>query len=127
VKHKKPIGSKGLDVLKSYIEQAVFPVNTHHKGERHPYFIDHSGIPCAVGQIMLEVNGRDLALKIAATQNYKYLDEMEGDEILAWVQQSGFSFDELRLVQPSYSYESRYSDPILEAAYLVDKGNFLNS
>ncbi|MGZ3798315.1 MAG: hypothetical protein ACXVB1_18235, partial [Pseudobdellovibrionaceae bacterium] len=55
------------------------------------------------------------------TNNNIYLDEIDLDnslELSTWVQSSGFSFEELRLIQPQYRYRPLFEDPLLEAASL---------
>ncbi len=114
----------GLNVLNEYWRRGEFPQNIYHEGQRHPYFIDHRGVACAVGQIMLNVHGKELAYKIAREQNYKYLDQIEGKDVSDWISQSGFTVDELRLIQPNYGYSARYKDPLVEAAFLADRQKF---
>jgi ankyrin repeat protein len=111
---------RNLDALNAYWRRGEFPRNITVPGGRNPIFIDDRGVPCAAGALIIASGSRALALRVADTQNEKFLDEMHDDELNAWVAHSGLSLDELRLIQPSYSYRPTYDDPLLEAAYLGD-------
>jgi hypothetical protein len=111
--------SRGLDALRRYLEAGVFPRNLDRPG-RAPVFIDERGVPCAVAHLIIDSGRPDLAEGLRQTQNNRWLDTMVSDELSSWVATSGFSLDELRLIQPSYRYETRFEDPLLEAAYLCD-------
>src|SRR5437868_3411237 len=43
--------SECLDILHAYWTKGVFPINLYH-AKRTPYFIDHVGTACAVGQLI---------------------------------------------------------------------------
>ncbi len=109
-----------LDDLHRYWEAGEFPENLDDPGHRHPVFIDDRGVPCAVGYLLIASGSAELALRLAGSQNALYLEQMEDSELAGWVEASGFTLDELRLIQPSYGYRPRYQDPILEAANLAD-------
>lgn len=116
--------SAGLKALHEYARAGVFPTNTRHPDRRQPYFIDDYDVPCAVAHIMIESGHAELAQDIRITQNTLWLDEMRGENLIAWVEQSGFTLNELRLIQPSYAYKAAYEDPLLEAAFLVNEKAF---
>lgn len=107
-----------LSALKNYYERGIFPENHDFPQARVPYFIDEMGAPCAVAHIMIESGHAGLAADIAQKNNHVYLDQVDDPSVIAWVKQSGFTLDELRLIQPSYSYSPQYSDPLMEQAYL---------
>lgn len=93
----------GLNNLHAYWEAGEFPKNTNHPDQRRPYFIDHSGIPCAVANLIILSGHSELAQSIAETNRYDYLDQIENKKLSEWIKQSGFSEAELRLIQPSYA------------------------
>ena len=95
--------TKGLDILKTYHETGIFPINTHHK-QTIPYFIDDFNTACAVGHILRESGGETLANHIAKTVNYAYIENMPfGDELGSWAEDMGFSAEELKWIQPGYA------------------------
>ncbi len=95
--------TKGLDILKTYHETGVFPMNTHHD-YTIPYFIDDFNTACAVGHILRESGGEPLANEIAQTVNYAYIENMPfGNELGSWAEEMGFSVEELKWIQPAYS------------------------
>jgi hypothetical protein len=91
--------AKNLDVLHRYMLAGVFPSNTRHQG-RQPYFIDDNNVYCAVGYLMKESGAGEIAKDIKRTQNYSFLVDIHHEKLMAWVQQSGLTFDELSLIQP---------------------------
>lgn len=113
-----------LNDLRVYWKRGVFPSNRSAPEGRVPFFIDDDGVPCAVGQLMIASGHADLAARVRAGGNERYLDEIDDAAVAAWIEDSGFSLGELRLIQPSYRYTPQYEDPILEAAFLVDVPGF---
>ncbi len=98
---------RGLDALRAYAQAGDFPHNTRHPGVRMPYFIDHRGTPCAVGQLIIASGHRALAERIARADNHVFLDAIGDDrELGAWIAASGFALDELALIQPSYPHRA---------------------
>jgi len=95
--------TEGLDILKTYHEKGIFPINTRHE-YTIPYFIDDFNTACAVGHILRESGGVTLATEIANTVNYAYIEEMPYDKELGqWAEEMGFSTQELKWIQPAYS------------------------
>ncbi len=92
---------KLLDVLHNYWVDAKFPINIFHQN-RQPYFIDEFNTYCAVGYLMKQSGADDMAKEIHKSQNYSYIQDIQHPQLMNWVQQSGFSFDELALIQPGY-------------------------
>ncbi len=95
---------RNLDVLHAYWQRGEFPQNVTRPGARTPVFIDHRGVPCAVGALIIESGSPALALRIAQTMNEAYLEQMHDDALGAWVASSGLTLGELRLIQPSYAF-----------------------
>ncbi len=113
-----------LDVLNNYWQRGEFPQNISRPNSRHPFFIDHRGVPCAVGYLIIQSGYPELAQRISMSQNELFLEQMQDPELGTWIERSGFTSEELRLIQPGYGYTARSSDPILEAAYLFDLEKF---
>ena len=53
-----------LDILHQYWQKGIFPQNLFHTS-RTPYFIDHIGTACAVGQLIIETGNEEIANKIS--------------------------------------------------------------
>jgi len=94
--------TKGLQILKKYWEEKTFPKNTRHSGQIIPYFIDDFNTACAVGHILRETGGNQLAQQIQLENNYAYIEDMDYPELLAWAKEYGFEEKELRWIQPQY-------------------------
>jgi hypothetical protein len=95
---------KNLDILHGYWNKGLFPINDMHEG-RQPYFIDKNNTYCAVGYIMQQTGADEMAKEINATQNYSYLLDIQHPKLMSWIAQSGFTLDELALIQPAYGGE----------------------
>lgn len=60
---------RNLDVLNNYWQRGEFPQNISRPNSRHPFFIDHHGVPCAVGYLIIKSGHPELAQRISLTQN----------------------------------------------------------
>ena len=116
---------KNLDVLHQYWLAGVFPINNKHAG-RQPYFIDDWGTYCAVGYLMKESGAGNMAKDIHDSQNFSYLADIQHPDLNEWAANSGLSFAELALIQPSYSGD--WPSSIIEMHYNntgVDVGEYI--
>lgn len=89
--------------LRAYAALGRFPIN-HHRHERIPVFIDEHDTHCAVGHLMRHTGNEALARRISAMNNYAWVREITDPELPAWQQASGFSLEELKLIQGAYDY-----------------------
>lgn len=90
-------------VLADYARQGRFPIN-YYRQERIPVFIDEHDAYCAVGYLMRHTGEEAMARRIAAANNYAWVREIEEPGLGAWQQASGFSLEELKLIQGAYDY-----------------------
>lgn len=90
-----------IEVLSDYRLQGVFPVNYYRSG-RIPVFIDEHNTHCAVGYLMRESGFGNLALQISKADNYIWVKDLEGEQVMEWQQLSGFTLEELKLIQGAY-------------------------
>lgn len=90
-----------LNHLREYIRRAEFPINSKYN-HRQPCFIDENGTYCAVGYLIQQTAGSELAEKINALFQYDYLSDMKLPDLDRWVAMSGFSLEELAMIQPTY-------------------------
>lgn len=90
-----------LDKLEYYASSKIFPTNNHHS-IRTPYFIDDSGVHCAVGYLIAESGNESLAATISEEHNYDYLADIKTTGVLEWAVNNGFTLKELAWIQPGY-------------------------
>ncbi len=100
LEQKQNRASSLVDLYK-YAERGLFPNNITHKGRR-PIFIDGFGVHCAVGFLIKESGHPKLSKHISANMNDAYLLDMHDSELNNWVEQSGFTAEELAWIQPGY-------------------------
>lgn len=95
---------KALDILKQYNVKGEFP---KHDGkqvfetDRRPRFIDNNTF-CAVGYLIKETEGEQLARDINRRYEYAYVDEMDYLPLLEWANRNGLSGKDCARIQPSY-------------------------
>ncbi len=95
--------SKMLDLLHSYWNKGEFPKNDGHPDPRRPCFIDKEGNICAVGFLIQETMGRELAEEINRDYKYSYISEIDEPILAEWAKENGLSLMECAMIQPAYS------------------------
>jgi len=93
-----------LDLLHQYALAGRFPVNRDYPGERRPCFIDDDGSICAVGYLVEQTKGRELAEAINAIHQYDFLLDMKEPAINEWANDYGLTVEECAMIQPTYGY-----------------------
>ncbi|MGE3799895.1 MAG: toxin-antitoxin system YwqK family antitoxin [Candidatus Kapaibacterium sp.] len=92
-----------IEVLDGYREGGKFPLN-YYRHERIPVFIDEHNTHCAVGYLLQQTGHEELARRIAATDNYAWVKDIHEKELLEWQEASGFTLEELKLIQGAYDF-----------------------
>jgi antitoxin component YwqK of YwqJK toxin-antitoxin module len=92
-----------IAVLQSYCNAGQFPLNDY-VNYRVPVFIDRYNTYCAVGYLMRASGYNDLAVSISNDNNLAWVKDIQVDGVEAWQQLSGFTMDELKLIQGAYDY-----------------------
>ncbi|MCB0714224.1 MAG: hypothetical protein KDD67_18005 [Ignavibacteriae bacterium] len=92
-----------IELLDGYREAGNFPLN-YYRHERIPVFIDEHNTHCAVGYLLQQTGYEDLARRIAATDNYAWVKDIHEEELLEWQEASGFTLEELKLIQGAYDF-----------------------
>ena len=92
-----------IDVLDDYRIVGQFPIN-YYRQERIPVFIDEHDTHCAVGYLLKESGHGAMAKEIAASNNYAWLKNIHHTDFSEWQIKSGFSIEELKLIQGAYDY-----------------------
>lgn len=92
--------ARNIERLARYAGERRFPQNPC--AGMTPIFIDHHQTACAVGHLMIESGAGDVAHQIAATQNLRYLGDIDVPGVDAWIERSGLSARECAMIQPAY-------------------------
>ncbi len=95
-----------IAVLAEYAHQGRFPIN-YYRHERIPVFIDEHDTYCAVGYLMRHTGEEAMARRIAAANNYAWVREITEPGLAAWQLASGFTLEELKLIQGAYDFYIR--------------------
>jgi hypothetical protein len=95
-----------LDLLYDYHVAGVFPRNYDHN-ERRPCFIDEEGRICAVGYLVEQTVGREVAERINKKHKYDDLLAMNDESLENWIASSGLTKEEFATIQPSYGDRPR--------------------
>ncbi len=90
-------------VLADYAREGRFPLN-YYRHERIPVFIDEHDTHCAVGHLMRQTGQEAMAQRIAAANNYGWVREIDDPGLAVWQDASGFSLEELKLIQGAYDF-----------------------
>lgn len=93
---------RALDVLHEYWQAGEFPKNRDFPDRRLPYFIDAEGVACAVGHLMIETDGEQLAREIATYENHDFVAQIDHPGVAGWLERNGFEAWEAAWIQPSY-------------------------
>ncbi len=92
-----------LNLLHEYSLAGKFPGNYDHN-KRSPCFIDKNGNICAVGYLIENTAGRQVAEYVNEKFKYDLITEMNDKVINDWIVNSGFTRTECAMIQPSYGY-----------------------
>ncbi|MCH8495318.1 MAG: hypothetical protein LAT57_06765 [Balneolales bacterium] len=110
-----------LDHLRDYRLAGNFPVNDDHPDTRRPTFISGNGNICAVGYLVEQSAGRAVAEFVNDHYKYSYINAIDAPIFLDWAEKSGFTIEELAMIQPAYQSVENVNQTSyrLEAPYIV--------
>lgn len=108
-----------LDLLHDYWTTGVFPRIYDHAETRVPCFIDKNGAICAVGYLIAQTAGREIAEQINTAHKYDKLLAMNDPLIDDWITSSGLSKMECAMIQPTYGTPSNSYENFNSGAYLI--------
>lgn len=94
--------NRNLERLADYIRRGEFPRNDGHPDARRPTFIDSRGRICAVGYLLEQELGPEIAEAIAADHKYAFIREIDSPLLARWAATTGLELEELELIQPTY-------------------------
>jgi hypothetical protein len=86
-----------LEYLHDYTEAAQFP--TDDAGLPRSVFVDSKGIRCPMAELIYRSGHADLVEAVAREHNQVRLSEVNEGPLLAWMQSSGLTRDEIDLIQ----------------------------
>ncbi len=90
-----------ITILEGYRVAGRFPMN-YYREDRIPVFIDEHHTHCAVGYLLQQTGHEDIALRIAAIDNYIWVKDITDPAVIAWQEQSGLTLEEVKLIQGAY-------------------------
>jgi hypothetical protein len=88
--------------LEEYTASGAFPKNYDYSDQRRPTFIDKDGNICAVGYLIEQTAGREVAEAINEEYKYEYVLNMESEIIDDWLYEYGITKTEAAMIQPAY-------------------------
>lgn len=91
-----------LNELREYYQAGEFPHHDGNHDSRRPTFISKDGNICAVGYLIEQSLGREIADKINQQYKYSYIQDIDHPLFNDWVESSGFTIRELAMIQPQY-------------------------
>lgn len=119
--HQLEQRNKNIEILTDYANRGLFPVN-NIQADRTPVFLDGSGTHCAVGYL-LKLDGEDKIIDfVTSNNNLIKILEIENEAFNSWQESSGFTMNELALIQPSYPGYHEYEREFLD----IDKKAKIN-
>ena len=92
------------DLLHEYAMKGEYPKNYDYPGERAPCFIDKDKTICAVGYLIEQTEGLEVAQSINETYQYADIFEMDLEFIEGWAIKNGLSLEECAIIQPTYDF-----------------------
>lgn len=95
-----------INHLENYRKEGLFPIN-YLKDERTPVFIDKHETHCAVAFLLKKSGNEALAEDISNEFNLAWIKDIYNPKLLEWQFESGFSLEELKLIQGAYDNYSR--------------------
>lgn len=110
--------------LKKYIANQEFPKNYDHKETRQPTFIDEDGSICAVGYLVAQTAGFEVAEALNEEFKYDYIYSMDSSILEGWLIENGLSKKEAAMIQPAYGPvpDENYVVNDIEPAYAIASG-----
>lgn len=100
-----------LDLLHNYWKTGVFPRNYDYTMQRKPCFIDKDGRICAVGYLVEQTAGRQIAEQINSFYKYDKICDMATASVDEWIANSGLTKEECAMIQPAYGPAPTNNNP----------------
>lgn len=91
--------TRNLDRLRDYWQRGEYPINYEHPGAWEPVFIDLDGNICAVGYLVEQSLGRDVAERINSRYHFATIRQIDAPELKEWIKNSGLTYEEVVAIQ----------------------------
>lgn len=91
-----------LDLLVVYASGRSYPQGLFQKGEDSPCYVDDQGVFCPVGFLLARTAGQQFAQAVCAAKSADELPRTLRDRLDQWISLSGFTDEELSLLQPRF-------------------------
>jgi hypothetical protein len=91
-----------LDLLVVYASGRSYPQGLFQKGDDRPCYVDEEGVFCPVGFLLARTAGQQFAQAVCAAQSAEALTPTQRDRLDQWISYSGFTDQELSLIQPRF-------------------------
>lgn len=101
--------TRALNVLHDYWVAGEFPEGEATVGML-PTFIDNRGVRCAVAAIVEDTAGTGVIRAIDRRYHNAWIAQIDAPALAAWADASGFTRDELAMIQPSYPPRPTHPD-----------------
>lgn len=110
--------------LKEYAAQGEFPKNYDYKDTHRPTFIDKDGNICAVGYLVAQTVGLEVAESLNEEFKYDYIYSMDSPVLKNWLIENGLTTKEAAMIQPAYgpAPDENYIVNDIEPAYAITSG-----
>ncbi len=90
--------------LREYRDAGVFPANDRFAVPT-PFFVDHRGVRCAMGELLHRSGRDDIVRDVRRTRNNADIAQLVDDpRLVAWLDSVGMTAVEAARVQPSYDW-----------------------
>lgn len=111
---------KMIALLEDYKEAGVFPKNRYFE-TRRPVFIDEDGNLCAVGYLIAQTKGIEVAKEINSDHKYDLINDIDPKLINEWLAENGLTKNEAAMIQPMYGevYTETIEQNEVELEYAV--------
>lgn len=91
--------------LREYRNAGRFPENDRFAARMVPFFVDHRGVRCAMGELIHRSGRSDIVQAVATTRNNAYFHDLADDpRLVAWLDSVGLTVAEAARVQPAYDW-----------------------
>ena len=90
-----------LEILSRYRQRGEFPEGESTQGHL-PTFIDRHGVRCAVGYLIEQTHSATLPVALDTRFHHAYVAQIDDPAVAAWALATGFTSEELAMIQPAY-------------------------
>jgi hypothetical protein len=116
--------AESLDRLRAYRMAGQFPDAEQDTDGWWPTFVDDIGRRCAVAALVEQSAGTAAAFAIDRVFHHAFVADIADPAFDAWVAASGFSREELAILQPTYHHH--YREPVWDSSVALESQTGFN-